>query len=67
MFYKEVNDLYLNQLLDDFEATLAEGKHTTLLNKFVDIRKEIESYQTDMLEELEHLDEMLIDIQEVFK
>lgn len=67
MYYNEIDDTYLNQILDDYEAELAEGKHAKLLTKFIDIRREYENCRDKANEELENMNDMLNEIKDVLE
>lgn len=41
---EELDSYYLNQLLDEIEADIADTKNTKLLNKFIDFKDELVQY-----------------------
>lgn len=56
-----LDSYFINQLLDEFEADLAEGHHATLLNKFIKIREELASY----FETAEDFESILSNVEEL--
>ena len=56
---------YLDQLLDDLEADLAERKDKTLLNKVIDIRHEIDKLYDEAFNIADTLDEIVCVIKDI--
>lgn len=56
---------YLDQLLDDLEAYLAERKDKTLLNKVIDIRHEIDKLYDEAFNIADTLDEIVCVIKDI--
>lgn len=56
---------YLDQLLDDLEADLAERKDKTLLNKVIDIRHEIDKLYDEAFNIADTLDDIVCVIKDV--
>lgn len=56
---------YLDQLLDDLEADLAERKDKTLLNKVIDIRHEIDKLYDEAFNIADTLDDIVCVIKDI--
>lgn len=56
---------YLDQLLDDLEADLAERKDKTLLNKVIDIRREIDKLYDEAFNIADTLDDIVCVIKDI--
>lgn len=56
---------YLDQLLDDLEADLAERKDKTLLNKVIDIRQEIDKLYDEAFNIADTLDDIVCVIKDI--
>lgn len=56
---------YLDQLLDDLEADLAERKDKTLLNKVIDIRREIDNLYDEAFNIADTLDDIVCVIKDI--
>lgn len=56
---------YLDQLLDDLEADLAERKDKTLLNKVIDIRREIDKLYNEAFNIADTLDDIVCVIKDI--
>ena len=60
-FTDNINTYYLTQLLDDFEADLAEGHLSNFVTKLADIRHEIDN----LIDNATELAEALNDIYDI--
>ncbi len=56
---------YLDQLLDELEADLAERKDKTLLNKVIDIRREIDNLYEEAFNIADTLDDIVCVIKDL--
>lgn len=56
---------YLDQLLDDLEAALAERQDKTLLNKVIDIRREIDKLYDEAFNIADTLDDIVCVIKDI--
>ena len=56
---------YLDQLLDDLEADLAERKDKILLHKVIDIRREIDKLYDEAFNIADTLDEIVCVIKDI--
>lgn len=56
---------YLDQLLDDLEAVLAERQDKTLLNKVIDIRREIDNLYDEAFNIADTLDDIVCEIKDI--
>lgn len=56
---------YLDQLLDDLEAVLAERQDKTLLNKVIDIRREIDNLYDEAFNIADTLDDIVCVIKDI--
>lgn len=57
-YTSELETYYINQLLDSLEAEMAEGGHKKLLDKLIDIRRELDNYYDVAVEHAEMLNEI---------
>lgn len=56
---------YLDQLLDDLEAVLAERQDKILLNKVIDIRREIDNLYDEAFNIADTLDDIVCVIKDI--
>lgn len=56
---------YLDQLLDDLEAVLAERQDKILLNKVIDIRREIDKLYDEAFNIADTLDDIVCVIKDI--
>lgn len=56
---------YLDQLLDDLEAVLAERQDKTLLNKVIDIRRELDNLYDEAFNIADTLDDIVCVIKDI--
>lgn len=61
----DLDRYYLDQLLDDLEADLAERKDKTLLNKVIDIRHEIDKLYDEAFNIADTLDDIVRVIKDI--
>lgn len=57
-YTSELDSYYLNQQLDDIEATVADRKDKALLDKIIDFRRELDKYYDTAVEHAEILNDI---------